>query len=1497
MLALGPFCIILLWGMAYLLSCYETLSGQGGALEYKLETPGGRVTARTESWYLDAQAGFAQAVRVTLRDPDGQLLASANKVKINGLRYNDFKRNNAIDVRGEDVFAMLRRDKEGAFDIQRYVPETPPSDVAKPIRVVIRNLKVKFVDDSGPKRWSRFVTAPTVTADVLGARWKASTLLSSSPLGPIPVEVAASPAGIRIDTRADSDITEIVKQLQVGSEGRAYPDFAKLEFDRISATGPISVFVPSDGAVRLLTSLSGTVRGFRFEDYSAEVASFAGTLDEGGGTGKLEAQDGGVLAEFEGSVAWKDGLQGRGSVTAKANSKADIPKWIAALPEEANFSQGSFAGEVAWRESKFGVQGRLLASQVTYGREALLKPSLGIAATDAGANLTLEQGSVLGFPIQAALSVNQNSKALTGWVRGLATNTRALTRRFGTNWLEGSGQVTALVSGTASDPAVVAFVQGSAAVRTTERRVANGPYRARVTYENDILNVRRFAYEGDQGDLSGIASWNVKTDKINGVLFGGGFPLAAVSSQLKGNGIVSATFSGTSKALVGRGKLEAYAIEFGGQELPFLQGDLALDNNGVTATDVVAVRGAAKVTARFALSFRDKSILGSLEGQGIQISSILGSDYAGTLSLEDAKVRGTLDKPIVEGTLVGVGVVAQGIRLGQLQARGVLDGNVALLDELRVDGRGTLTASGSYNIETNQGLFSGNIDKYELRELNGLISEDVRVSGLLNGDFSVLFDRKALRSASLNGGLQDVAINRVPIGAGQFDVNTKNDVASGSFSLGTLDSFIEIPEASYDLTSKELTGKINLLGIPVQTIAKTVRPYLGSDEQAKIKLPVEVISQLTQLTGDLEASADVSGTLEDPTVKIETVGLKNLTLSGDKMGDIVARGVRENRVWTLDDLTWTGGPGEMHAKGRIEEHGNLSLEGEWRDITAKWFSVFEPRLSEAPGVGEVLFTADGPTKSPNVTASLAYRSGEGKTTEDPRRADALLNVANGKLSLDGSYFFDGFTGSITGSAPFNYPFEIPKDGPISARISLPRRDLKELAEFFPSLDPAQTVGEIGGQLRVEGTLDNLRVFGAANLNAPSVGLKDFATRLNGLQGALTFDGDNAVLNLNGDSSLGGNFALHEGKIALKDWDAFLQRPLDTLLDSALSGSFELNQLRIKQDNPRRLPTGFNLETALNGTVGLGGTVRNPLISSKEAILIDRLRLQLPAEFAENTGGGEAIINPSFNLDTILTGLATLETSTGNFGLSGGARIRGSLEAPDISSDVVVEKGSINLPNAKITLEPGGNIALTYRSNTLGDAETRADVDLVGRTGLTAPGIGGQAERYNITLNIRGDLLREGGLTLSARSDPPGLSQDRILNLLGQGDILMSGNQGGSASRIDRQLQTAITQIALPALVDSYTSRIATQLGLDYFAFEYNPFENLSVTVAKSFGKGLTLQFRRQLSEPKPGERPRYDLRMYYRPPFRRDLLGRFSFSFGLDQDRPWKLSVEYGFRF
>jgi len=341
-----------------------------------------------------------------------------------------------------------------------------------------------------------------------------------------------------------------------------------------------------------------------------------------------------------------------------------------------------------------------------------------------------------------------------------------------------------------------------------------------------------------------------------------------------------------------------------------------------------------------------------------------------------------------------------------------------------------------------------------------------------------------------------------------------------------------------------------------------------------------------------------------------------------------------------------------------------------------------------------------------------------------------------------------------------------------------------------------------------------------------------------------------------------------------------------LLDRPVSGSLTASGFVFKQP----LYGQSTVAGSATSSIEVGGTLRQPtLLGSLSLASGDVVFKGLPAHALDLE---TPLINPTFDVNLKLNGDARLRSSTTDMLLSGSGTLKGSIEDLKLDALVTVEKGTVRMPAAMLRLDQGGTVKIDYGIQSKGAASVV--VDLEGSTSVTASRYGDlDVQRYDITLFMKGDLLQENGLNLTATSDPADLTQERILGILGETDLLQSLSTAGKENTA---VQTALLS-AVPGLLDPWTSQLAGGLGLDYLNFEYNAFDLASVTFGKAIGLGLSFEGNRQLSEPQPGFASRYDLRILYHPRRLPALFNQFRFYFGADQDNPWKLGVEYGVRF
>lgn len=1484
------------------MACFQELQGTGGSVVYRLQTPGGTVSVQAESWSVDARSGELILNEVKVFDPDQVLLASAHVLRGDGLTIDGLRTGSLLKFSGKGVYARLEREADGKFQIERFikVQEGPASQI--PFEIELERVQVLLVDLAGSSRFVDRIKSSRVRVAGSAAAWTANGQLVSQVAGGARVEVRTNESGLTIKGASSSlKLTEYWKHLQTTPESKDLDWMRKTTLASLMMNqSTFEIGLPSRGDLALRLSGLASASDVGYETYHVDKAVSQLTVTERGLSGDFNFQEKEVSGTATAAFSWDEEqsfvLDGQAS---SPRGRLGLPKWaLVYVPKEVDFGATTFKGQVAYKGIP-RIVGDLDVASISYGKERVSKAIGKLIASEDHVRVEVKSAIWRNEKLAGSIGYDLKSEILKGGFRSTGVNLSNLAKDTGLKRLDGRADVVALVSGTSSKSNVELFGRGNVEFDALEGTPITGTFRLSGSLKGTTVELSRFAVEGQQGALTAYGTWNLDTDNLNLKFFGSGVPAEIISRDLRGSALFTGNIRGTSDRPLVNGQIELYDAIIAGQPVPVLQAAFMVDRNQVIAEDITSFRGASRITGRLAYAFATGGLNGELSADELQLSELIGDQFAGSVSTDRALIRGTLSSPVIEATLAGQRIVANGIMLDDVRAKAVLEGKIARIDDLVVrSSNGLVTGSGSLNTVTKDGLFALKADAFPLFRLNRILGEDLRINGVIDGQAVGQISKGSFTNLEAQGEFAQVRINDVPFGGGPWSLKATPSEWKGSGSLGDLNRFIEISDATYQVEARTIQASVNALGVRLQDIVRVARRSIGpndDDVTSRVELPRSVIEQMDGAAGAMNTSVDLSGKLDDPDLNIRHLSIEDLALSGNPSGVIDLTAKRTKREWTLDHLTWKGGPGDLAVSGSVQEHGNLNLDGEIRGLDVDWLAQFAPVFGRFQGQSDVSFTASGKTKEPDISASYAYRSAIDPVTNNPRRVvDSVLRLSQGLMAIDGTYNFEGFSGTVEGSVPFRYPFEFPRNEPITGVVRLPRRSLSSLAEYAPGLS-ATSEGEVGGLVQVSGTLDDPQVVGNAELKATSVKFNGLQTGLADVLATLDFKGESVTLQANGTSTAGGTFRTENAAMTLGDIDGLVSGGIDRFLDSELRGSILFDRLQWLQRNPSKTPTGFELDTRLDGQIDVSGTVRNLLISTDKPLQISGTRFVMPNAFAE---GGTAIsgaFDPRFRVTAQFADRAKFLTSSGSFDLTGSANIGGSLIAPSVSSELFVESGQLRLPNARITLDDGGTIQAQYQVSQLGESLVRLEVNLRGRTGLTARGFGGNVERYDISLDIRGDLLKEGGLVLTAQSSPPGLSQDEILNLLGQGEIL-AGRQAQGAVRFDRQLQNALTQIALPALLDSYTSQWASRLGLDYFGFEYNPFENISLTLAKGLGNGFTLQYRRQLQETN-GLPPRYDLRLFYRPPFRRDLLGRFSFSIGMDQDRPWKISVEYGFRF
>ncbi|GEM_PF-3319022 len=1527
--------VLILWmGGTYLLDCGRLLLAPGVPVAFDWKSPEGPIRFWADGYRIDPDRRTASLWGLSAKRGNGVPIASVEGVEASGL--DPFALRPDVRVRG--VRAHLERDGRG-FDLARLLPKKqgPPSTI--PYSVTVLDARVTYVDRTFKTPLRQEVRTDRLAFDGIGDDWRAQGKVDLPGVGVTDVRAQSLPSvGTTVDLRSQAlQLGRLATTLLPGLKAR-----------RLVAYGPVRLDLPSKGRVRIATTLRARAEGLVYGKYAVDAASLQGRASPEGFEGLIEARIGEIRGRFLGSATRK---QGGGRVVASVPSPDALPGWARGyLPPKVGFRDASYEGWVAWSGTKPLVNGAVRAARAVYGTDAVENVRVRVAYSASTVDLRSLTAIWMGAPLAGDLSFDLRTKAVQGAALAPKVELAVLARRLGKTDLGLSGTVggEALVSGTLEKPQVEGRLDGRLALKGQQL----GDVDVRGAWLGGAARVDRLRLSGPLGAI--VAGGTVRSD---GTL--------ALTAQARGirierlvpsaKGIVSANLSvgGTLRDPKAHGRVEAYRLAMADQTLPAAGLDFAADRQKIEMRRIAAVRGTARLRGRIDASLIGQGVVlsdpqtwllgGRLALTGVQANEIPGvdgiGDLAGILSIPQADLSGRLGDPVLTAEMQGDGLIVRGIRMDSLRAEARVDKRGLKMTDLAAEGAGGRVAgTGVYDFAKRDGTVDLSVAELQLSRLLFDVSQDVTVTGTVSAPNVHLAIRDGKPFGTAEGTLSTVKVNDVLAGDGNWSLDATGERVKVVASVGRLDPTLRAldAEATYNVAEGSLAASVQAKDIPFQTLVAVVEARRASSEsEAK---------RLDSIAGDLSGSVQVVRQ-KDGDLKIDATDLRAAAIrySEVEYGTLTVAGVsRRGDRWTLNGGRLEGPAGTFALDGWVEENGPLNLQASGQGVRLSAFSPFAPALGQIVGDARFALAATGTTRSPRVTGSAGI---DGLLA--PNGPDAMsvsldrIDVRDGSTSVAGVVRYgDRFGGLFTATAGWGFRDNI-LAAPLTAKVDVGtlvpldpldlskglRVDAVNLVDL-PSLgayiDPKRTVGgTLVGSFGATGVVGEPKVSGGIALRASQLGitipgnagrpLTRIDDDLRDVKGDLTFDERGAPkLDLSVGFERGGTLTAMgtlgdlQGVSFFKtlkerpDWRTWPVRGFVDMQDK--------NRITLRQN-----VAGGSTRVTVAGRMDVSGQAAAPFLDGK--FYLSNLETSLPS-FTEGTGESSApILDPSFNLTILLADdnvpatspvlpePGRFKTATADLYLLGDATLKGSLSSPRLNADFLTDHGSIRLPGGVVRVDRGGQISVAYKPDSATGTGATASISIQGRSQITVNRQGLGTQRYDVTLDMNGDLLRENGIRFEATSDPSDLTQSEILNALGGTQYLQGISEGGSST--ERNVRNALAGFALPGLLDTFTGGIGRALGLDYLSLEYNQYDQATVSFARSLPFGFSFQGRQQVGTPTPGYRSIYDLRLSYNlASLQRkgsskllNKLSRLTFSVGTDQDRPWKTSVEYGTRF
>ncbi|GIV10260.1 MAG: hypothetical protein KatS3mg019_2351 [Fimbriimonadales bacterium] len=812
--------------------------------------------------------------------------------------------------------------------------------------------------------------------------------------------------------------------------------------------------------------------------------------------------------------------------------------------------------------------------------------------------------------------------------------------------------------------------------------------------------------------------------------------------------------------------------------------------------------------------------------------------------------------------------------------------------EAQLEG-GALIARGQWRSD---GAFQAHwqLQDAPLSALAPYLPAEYRLSGLasLSGEASGTLEQPHMqmelegKALALNGALLG-DLQATLVGA----VSNRDTTLHAQLAMRTPEGEVRVPELAYNLEQNTLTLNARAESIAIEWLRRVANTIPNA-------LPPDFTERVATLQGIVQAELSVQGALNQPTAMLtlnaeqlewrqQPLGSLSLQASWQGESDISdlaeatpaerasesLRRLRTQRA-ELAQLRWQAENARLEGRGAYTPDA-LSADFEIAQLPLRWARLWEPVLPAFDGALDLSLIAEGSPESPELTLSATVNN----LTYENYTIDQILfsqiDVRDGAIQTDDALIhMREYQARLSGRVPFHWsPLGVPDDEPLQIQARLREQPLTVLGLFAP-IDPERTQGTVDATLEITGTLADWQPRGQLQIADGALGIENLRTALQEIGLVVEFDGREArIVQAQARSSEGGALQA-TGVVRLNE-----DNPVADI--RIVAESFTVNE-------PKLPLLEGNAQAVVSGTVQVQGALTNPQVQG--ALQVQRGFLYLPPEFTPREGGEPLPIDPRFDLRVAVVQGFTLRNPNLDTKLEGAMQVGGSLQAPTLTGEFSLRSGALSLPTARLRIEPDSVARLNYPfTSAIGETIARIDLDVRASTSVVAPDFTGDPIRYRVEVDVRGPLDDPEQLQLTARSDPPGLSEQRILSLLGRGQVLAAIARGANPTEVFReQLGDILSAQVLPGLFAPIETGIAEAFNLEQFSLDYTGLRPASLYLVKNLFNGVGIAYRRGIGV----TNNEYQVRLFYRLPFRNRLLQRLRIGFGFDHTQTRFVFIE-----
>jgi autotransporter translocation and assembly factor TamB len=1490
--------------------------------------PALREYARRQA-HLDVQMARVSLYwnRLLLTHPEVRTLAGERLLRARYIEARLPANGEPFTVEVDRPEVWLQRNRQGVWNIDPLLRQPRPPEPT-PITFRLRaNKGTLYFDDFLPD------------APVRATLWADEFTLSQPRVGQLITLRGASDALGAVAARALSDGKHWL--VEVDAEGvqgaRFKPYLPRSAFDLEQATGRVSVqirYAPNQ-PLRVLGTAEGVAQNptFRRKPLPWRSARFQLAFTESQLSGVLTSHDRRVQAQ--GVVDWSGrAVEVAGQVQASGEDAAVL--WRL-LRDDEPLAQGRYQAQVRLQGTLDNLQAYgVVAVERVRTPQGDLRNLHGLLAFSQGQLLLPNlKAEFAGRPVLGKLWLDTRPDTpelrLYATVKGLPLQRVPFLKEQS---LSGEADIALMAHGRINAPIIEANVLADA-LRYANQRV--GGVRARLHYANGALKIPLATLQGAlgavqvSGEILNIADEEPRLDlsidasevdlNLLAQLFGyeaGAVPNGAGESlRLDGVGYLTAQVRGNAKSPEAVAEMVVFDGRLGDIGAEIAVANLNLLERELRITGLQILRRAAQLLASGAIQLPESSkqpVRFSLNGDLYEFDLASVPDWlrrelplaglaSGKFQLEGEPRQWTLRATLnAESIQYDQTLLRENTAQVVVEAR---DGVVqAQAESVQAQlGGGTLTASGQWRSD---GRFEAHwaLENASLDVLTPYLPVEYRLSGraTAKGTASGAWDASTVNLQLVGS---QIALNDVPLGEVEATAtvspaqeNRENNEAQGQeaaeargnsadlrlmaqITVRTPNGEATVDLQRYDFERQQVQLTAETTPLPIEWLRRVARAVPDL-------VPPAVAERIETLQGQVQASLRLTGALQEPTASLrlnaetlewrgQPLGSLNLQAEWAGASDIrdladapdatraveTLRRLRTHQA-TLQQLRWQAETARLEARG-IYTPKHLTADVEIAQLPLRWARLWEPSLPEFDGNLDLSLLAAGAPESPELTLSatvsqLAY---SGYTID--QILFSQIEAREGAIQTDDALIRMGnYQARLSGRLPFHWsPLSIPNDEPIQVSARLREQPLTLLGLFLP-IDPARTQGALEASLEVVGTLAEPQPRGYLQITNGALALQDLKTALQEIGLQVEFDGREArIVQAHAKSSEGGNLRV-VGNIDLTG-----EQPTANLTLSADA---------LTATEPKLPVLGGSAQAVVSGAVQIQGALTEPTVQG--ALRVPRGFLYLPPELPERAAGEPLPVNPRFDVRVAIADDFTLRNPNLDARLEGALQVGGSLQSPTLSGEFNLRGGVLNLPTARLRLEPESVARLNYPfTSATGETIARIELDVRASTSVVAPDFTGDPMRYRVEVEVRGPLDDPERLQLTARSDPPGLSEQRILSLLGRGQALAAIARGADPAQVFReQLGDILTTQVLPGLLAPLEAGIAEAFDLEQFTLDYTGLRPASLYLVKNLFDGVGIAYRRGIGV--AGNE--YQARIFYRLPFRNRLLQRLRVGFGFE---------------